>query len=182
MKISKNLKLSFFVVALLWALFFIRSHLPVAHYLQGIQPRRTDALPGILTAPLVHGSLEHLSANSGALFILLFVSLAYSHRLTVSAVSIIVLVGGGLVWLLANSGTLHIGASGVIFGLIGFLMFSGLFRKDWRALIISLLVGVVYGGTLLSLLGYSPGVSWSSHFYGFSAGILAAWVMRRKRR
>jgi membrane associated rhomboid family serine protease len=178
MKFANNIKLTLFLVGALWILHFTSSYLPIGGFLQGIQPRRVDGVSGILTAPLIHGNLQHLIANSGALFVLLLVSLSYSRRFTLRALTVIILVGGSLVWLLATPGTVHIGASGVVFGLIGFLIFSGIFRKDWHALIISLLVGFLYGGALFSLLSYSPGVSWSSHFFGFISGIFAAWLVR----
>jgi membrane associated rhomboid family serine protease len=182
MKLANDLKLTLFIVGCLWAIYFLGAYLPAGGYLQGIQPRRINNASGILTAPLIHGNIQHLSANSGALFVLLLVSLTYSRRLTVRAVIVIILLGGGLVWLLAKPGTVHIGASGVVFGLIGFLMFSGLVRREWRALLISVVVGLFYGSTLLSLLRFSPGISWSSHLYGFTAGVVAAWSMRQTKR
>jgi membrane associated rhomboid family serine protease len=182
MRIANNFKLTLCAVGILWAVFFLGPYLPIGVYLQGIQPRQPRHLNGILTAPLIHGNLQHLITNSSALFVLLLVSLSYSRRLTARALLVIILLGGGLVWLMATPGTVHIGASGVVFGLIGFLMFSGLFRGEWRALVISLLVGLFYGGALFSLFRYSPGISWSSHFYGFASGVFGAWIMRKTRR
>ena len=74
-----------------------------------------------------------------------------------------------------TANTIHIGASGLIFGLIGFLLFSGIFRREWTALFVSLAIGFFYGGALLSLLSVVPGISWSGHFFGFLAGVMAAW-------
>ena len=111
------------------------------------------------------------------LFVLLVVSLSFSRKLTIMAILVISLVGGGLVWLFGGSNTVHIGASGIIFGLIGFLTFIGIFRREWKALLFSLAVFFFYGGTLLSLLRYVPGTSWTGHFFGFLSGALAAsWL------
>ena len=83
-----------------------------------------------------------------------------------------------MVWLVGRPETVHIGASGVIFGLIGYLMFLGLFRRNWKAVIISVVVTLFYGGALYSFLVYVPGISWSGHFFGFLSGVLAAWWVR----
>ena len=104
--------------------------------------------------------------------------MSYNRKLTLEAVAFIGLAGGGLVWVFGSANSVHIGASGIIFGLIGFLLFLGVFRREWKTMIISLVVLVFYGGTLLSLLVYIPGVSWSGHFFGFCAGVVAAWLAR----
>jgi membrane associated rhomboid family serine protease len=96
------------------------------------------------------------------------------------AILIITLLGGGLVWVFGTANTIHIGASGLIFGLIGFLLFSGIFRREWTALFVSLAIGFFYGGALLSLLSVVPGISWSGHFFGFLAGVMAAWWTKTK--
>jgi membrane associated rhomboid family serine protease len=89
-------------------------------------------------------------------------------------------LGGLAVWLFGSASAIHIGASGVVFGLVGYLLFIGLFRREWVALAVSAAVFFFYGGALLSLLQLTPGVSWSSHFYGFLAGVLAAWRTKTK--
>jgi membrane associated rhomboid family serine protease len=148
----------------------------------GLRPRQLDSLAGVVFTPFLHVDLRHLIANSGILVVLLTVSLSFSRKLTLGALWIIILVGGGLVWLSAKGGTIHIGASGVIFGLIGFLMCLGIFRRDWKALIISLAIFLLYGGALQSLLIYVPGISWTGHLFGFISGVLAAWWMRAAKK
>jgi len=165
-------------VAILWLVFFINLALPIDLRLYGLRPRDFDNLAGILLTPFLHVDLRHLIANSGILFVLLTVSLSFSRKLTFRALWIIILLGGGLVWLSGDQGTIHIGASGVIFGLIGFLMCLGLFRRDWKALVISLFIFLLYGGALQSLFIYVPGISWAGHLFGFVAGVLAAWWMK----
>ena len=178
MKIRKNLKFAFAATAILWLVYFINLVLYVDLRLYGLKPRHIDGLWGILAAPFLHADIQHLTANTGALFILLAVSLSYSRTLTFKALLTIMLLGGGMVWLLGKGGTVHIGASGIIFGLIGFLMCLGVFRRDWKALIISIVITIVYGGVLHSLLIYVPGISWTGHLFGFIAGALAAWGSR----
>ncbi len=178
MKIRQNLQTAVAAVAILWLVYFINLLLPMDLRLYGLQPQRLDRLAGIVLTPFLHVDLRHLIANSGILFVLLTVSLSFSRKLTFRALWIIVLVGGGLVWLAGNGAAIHVGASGVIFGLIGFLMGLGLFRRDWKALILSLVIFLLYGGVLQSLFTYVPGISWTGHLFGFISGVLAAWWTR----
>ncbi|MEJ2170582.1 MAG: rhomboid family intramembrane serine protease [Desulfobacterales bacterium] len=143
--------------------------------LYGLRPRNIDSLPGIIFAPFLHVDIAHLIANTGAFFVLLTVALVYKRKLAIKALLIIIMAGGSLVWLLGNGNAVHIGVSGVIFGLIGFLMSLGVFRREWKALVISAAVLVLYGGVVQSLLIYRSGTSWSGHLFGFMSGILAGW-------
>jgi membrane associated rhomboid family serine protease len=185
MKISQNMRIALGTIAILWLVYFLNFFVTVDLRLYGLKPRDIDGLWGILAAPFLHVDIHHLIANSGVLFILLAVSLSYSRALTLKAVFTVVLLGGGMVWLVGKPGTLHIGASGVIFGLIGFLICLGIFRRNWKALIISIVISILYGGALYSLLIYVPGISWTGHLFGFISGVLAAWwtrsIGKRKR-
>ena len=180
MKIKKNLHIAFAVIAALWLVYLVNFVLITDLRLYGLKPRSLDGLWGIALAPFLHVDLDHLIANSGILFILLIVSLSYSRALTARALLIIIILGGGAVWLLGMGGTIHIGASGVIFGLIGYMMSLGLFRRDWKALIISVLIAIIYGGALYSLLTFIPGISWTGHLFGFLSGVLAAWWTKKR--
>ena len=182
MNLWKNLKIALAAVAILWIVYLL--NLTIAYDLRmlGLRPRNLNGLMGILIAPFLHLDIRHLIANSGAFFFLIVISMSFSHKLTVKAISIIILVGGGLVWLFGSSDSIHIGASGIIFGLIGFLMFLGFFRREWIALVFSALIFVLYGGAVSSLLIYAPGVSWSGHIFGFLSGILAAWWTKIEKK
>jgi len=177
----KNLRFALLVVAILWSIYLLDRVLPIDLRFFGLIPRSQDRLWGILTYPFLHANFRHLAANTAALFPLLLVSLSYSRKLTHSALMIIYLLTGILVWLFGRGNAVHIGVSGIIFGLIGFLMFLGIFRRDWTALGVSIVIGFFYGGALLTLFAYIPGISWSSHFFGFLTGVLAAWWMKRGR-
>ena len=180
-KSHSNLELSVLLVVLLWLVLLADVILPVDLRQYGIRPREVGSLGGILFAPFLHANLSHLIANSGALFVLMLVSLSYNRRLTFRALTIIVLAGGLLVWIFGTPQSVHIGASGLIFGLIGFLLFTGFFRREWSALLVSIIVFLLYGGALLSLFVHAPGISWAGHFFGFLAGVLAAWLNRSGR-
>ena len=175
----KNLRFALFIVAILWGVYLLNLLLPIDLRYLGLLPRAQDRLWGILTYPFLHANFQHLAANTAALFPLLVVSLSYSRKLTHSALIIIYLLTGILVWLFGRGKAFHIGVSGVIFGLIGFLMFLGIFRRDWTALGVSVVIGLLYGGALFTLFTYMPGISWSSHFFGFLSGVLAAWWMKK---
>jgi len=180
MKLWQNLKISILITAGLWLIYLVDLVLPWDLRGLGIRPRTAGGLWGLILAPLLHVGPRHLAANSGALIVLLTVSLCLGRALTWLALAVIVLAGGLAVWALAPAGTVHLGASGAVFGLVGFLLFSGVLRRDWRSLAASLAVLLLYGGVLFSLLEVRPGVSWSSHFFGFLAGLLAAWLLRPK--
>jgi membrane associated rhomboid family serine protease len=175
MKISQNLRLAFAAIAILWLVYFLNLILEIDLRMYGIMPRHIDGLWGIPAAPFLHVDIQHLIANSGVLFILLAVSLSYSRAQTLKALLTITLLGGAMVWLLGTGGSVHIGASGAIFGLIGYLIFLGLFRRNWKAVVISIVITLLYGGALYSLLIYVPGISWSGHLFGFISGVVAAW-------
>jgi membrane associated rhomboid family serine protease len=172
--IRQNIQIALVIVTMLWVVHVLNLVLPVDLRLYGVRPRSIDGLWGILATPFLHGGFGHLLANSGALAILLTVSLSFSRKLTMFAVLIIAVGGGGLVWLFGASNTVHIGASGIIFGLIGFLMFMGVFRREWKAMLFSLAVFFCYGGALFSFFSFEPGISWTGHFFGFGSGVLAA--------
>ena len=174
-KIRQNLEIALIAVAILWIVHLLNIVIPIEFRFYGIRPRSLEGLRGIVFSPFLHGGFGHLIANTGALFVLLTASMSFYRKLTLRALLIIQVLGGGLVWLFGSGNSVHIGASGIIFGLIGFLMFIGFFRREWRALIISIAVVLFYGGALFSLLTWMPGISWSGHFFGFLAGVLAAW-------
>jgi len=178
MRMESSVQTALAAVAILWLVYVINYFVPIDLRLYGLRPRQLDSLAGIVFTPFLHVDLRHLIANSGILAVLLTVSLSFSRKLTFKALVIVILVGGGLVWLLGKEGTIHIGASGIIFGLIGFLMFLGFFRREWIALAISVAILVFYGGALLSLFVYIPGISWTGHLFGYMSGVLAAWWTR----
>jgi membrane associated rhomboid family serine protease len=182
MRTGENAGIALSCVALLWGIYVIGLVLPLDLRNWGIHPREVHGLYGLLFAPFLHNGIRHLLANSLALVILLTISLMYSRKLTAIAILIMALAGGGAIWLFGASHTVHIGASGIIFGLIGYLLAIGIFRHELPALLVSLIVLAYYGWTLLSLFVVSPGISWSGHFFGFLSGIQAAWLTRGENR
>lgn len=180
--LKKNIEITLGAVVVIWLVYLLELILPFDLRMYGIRPRSIVGLWGIAISPLLHAGFAHLIANTGALAVLLLLSLSYNRKLTFEAIAFIWLVDGVLVWVFGSAHSVHIGASGIIFGLIGFLLFLGVFRREWKTIVISLIVLVFYGGAVLSMLVYIPGVSWAGHFFGFCAGVLAAWLARPEEK
>lgn len=142
----------------------------------GIFPMKLSGLVGIVTAPLIHADLAHLTANS-APFLVLGTLLFYVYRPIAWKIFILTyLITGFWVWVLGRE-SYHIGASGVVYGLASFLFFSGIFRKDGRLLAITFLVAFLYGSMIWGLfpeLFPKKNISWESHLMGMIAGIILA--------
>lgn len=177
---AKSFGSAFKAVALVWLIHFVGLLLPFHVQNLGIHPHRFSGLFGIFTAPLLHANLYHLVANTTALLILLTIALAYDQKIAIKAVLIIVIIGGFGTWIFGNSGFVHIGAGGVIFGLVGYLLFLGFYGRDLKSLLVSVIVFFMYGGTLMYLLVPVYGISWSSHFFGFIGGVCAAKQLGKK--
>lgn len=151
----------------------------------GLRPRSVDGLWGILGSHFLHANLEHIVSNSIGLLILGLTSCWYSQRLTAWAVFYAALCSGTLTWVIAPAGSIHIGASGVLFGLVGFLVFNGLFRRSWGAFFLALLIGVLASGLVPGMLPTAENkaqlISWQMHLGGFLGGALASWQLRREK-
>ena len=144
-----------------------------------VTPRTLEGLVGLLGAPLLHGSVEHIVANSIALLMLGTLAGTVYPKATLRALPLL-WIGSGLgAWLLGNAGSHHLGASGVTHGL-GFLVFVlGLLRRDRAAIAAGMLAFLFYGGMLMTILPREAGVSWESHLGGAVAGVIAALLFRR---
>jgi membrane associated rhomboid family serine protease len=144
-----------------------------------IAPHDWRGLVGILAAPLLHGSPEHLGANAVSLLLLGTLAGVAYPRATLRALPLLWLGSGLGAWLLGQPGTHHLGASGLTHGLM-FLVFAlGLLRRDRPAIAAAMIAFMLYGGMLLTVLPREPGVSWQAHLGGALAGLLAAWLFRR---
>ena len=173
----------FGLLGAMWAVEILDFVLPFLHLDHfGIQPRQASGLLGIPAAPFLHGDFGHLAANSIP-FLVLGGIVMLGERGVFWAVTVFVIVVGGLgVWLLAPGNSVHIGASGLIFGYLGFLLSRGLFERSPLWIIIALGLLLAYGGMIFGVIPGKPGISWQGHLFGFAAGILAAWSMFPKNQ
>lgn len=166
--------LVFAMLALMWVVEIIDSLDDGRLERFGIEPRKLDGLEGVVAAPFLHADFNHLFGNSIP-FAVLGVTIALGGAARVAIVSAIVAVVGGLgTWLLAPSNTLHIGASGLVFGFATYLIFRGLFSRSWLHLGVGVIVGFIYGTTLAGGLIPQDGISWQGHLFGGVGGVVAA--------
>ena len=167
-------------VVVLWALELVDTALFGLLDGFGIRPRETFGLVGIPLAPFLHGGFDHLLANTLALLPLGMLVAARDRRDFVVVSALVALLTGVAVWLVGAGGSVHIGASGLVFGYLGYLLGLGWFEKSPRTIAIAVLVGAGYGGLIYGVLPGQPGVSWESHLFGFVAGVLVSkWLARR---
>ena len=178
---SRCIKHAFFIAAsftaLLWLIKISESVFGLDLVAFGVHPGRTDGLTGIVFAPLVHGSFSHLLANTAPLLIL-GTALLYGYPKSARIVIPAVYLGTGLgVWLFARD-VYHIGASGLSFGFMFFVFTVGALRWDRRAIALSLVVFLLYGGMIWGILPTRQGISFESHFIGAMIGLLLAVLLR----
>lgn len=149
--------------------------------LLGIYPRHPEALRGILFMPFLHGNFPHLISNTVPFLVLGWLILLRGVG-DFFKVSLAVTLSCGIgVWLFGSPG-FHIGASGVIFGYLGFLLLRGLFERSVQSITLSMLVFFFYGGLVWGVLPGQPNVSWEGHLFGFLGGVLVAKYLPRSRR
>jgi len=148
----------------------------------GLHPLQWEGLPGIFTMPLIHSGWNHLFANTIPLFIL-STFLFYSYREVAWKVLILIyLLSGSWVWFLGQSGSVHIGASGIVYGLAAFLFTSGILRRDTPLMAITLIVAFLYGGLIWGVFPQffpKEKISWEGHLMGLLAGMILAIYFRK---
>lgn len=163
------------MVFLMWMLFFIGVFFQLNLSVFGIFPRTYFGLVGIITMPLIHGSLMHLFSNTLPLLFLGFTLFFFFNRIALRVFLQCYVLTGISIWVFGRP-SIHIGASGVIYALASFLVFFGLFRKDLRSLFISIVIIFLYGGMIYGILPNQPGVSWESHLLGGIMGAILASI------
>ena len=176
-----NFRLAFKIalgfVALIWLIDILNWALDLELQRFGVRPRQFAGLPGILLAPLLHGGPVHLIANSMPLLVL-GTGMLYLYPNSALKVLLAVYLGPGIaVWLFAE-GSVHVGSSGLVYGLVSYVFVAGLIRLDRRAIAASLLVCFLYGTLVWGVLPIRPGVSWETHLAAALIGLLLAIALR----
>jgi membrane associated rhomboid family serine protease len=163
-------------LGVIWGVFVVSRFVPQLNC-YGVVPRTLRGLAGIPAMPFLHRNLNHILGNTFPLFILLAL-LAGSRARPWQVIVELVLLGGLLLWLLGRS-KVHIGASGLIFALIAFLIVSGFLEKRLVSFAVAVLVGFVYGGTLISgvLPRFRSHISWEGHLCCAVAGGIVAYAL-----
>ncbi len=171
------LKFSISLLAVMWVV-HIYSYM-TGHSLgsYGIFPRAKDGLIGIITAPLIHGSWEHIFSNSVPFFVTTTIIHFFYKRVALASFFFIYFLTGAAVWMLGRS-AYHIGASGVVYGLVSFIFWSGIFRRNIKSIVLALIVVILYSGYLGGIVPFQEGISWESHLLGGIVGIFVAFLFK----
>lgn len=171
------------VLALLWAVELINAA-SGRDLLQagGIRPREVGSLVDILTAPFLHGNLEHLAGNAVALFSLGVIAAVPNIKRFLLMTVVVIVVGGVGVWLFSPENTVSIGASGMVFGYFGYLLLRGFVDRRPVDVVVSIGVALAYGYPMWSSIGFGvSNISWQGHVAGLVGGLLAAIILRQRR-
>ncbi len=169
------------MVAVMWISERVDAVLPANLDRYGIVPRTDDGLAGIPAAPFLHVGFGHLVSNTVP-FLALGATIALGGLRRIALVTVLVaLVSGIGTWLVAGAGSVHLGASGLVFGYGTYLLARGFFERNLVHLATGLVVGVLFGGALLGGLVPQAGISWQAHLFGALGGVLAARLMARRR-
>ncbi len=164
---------------LIWISYFLSLVLPIAQY--GLVPRTPHGLIGIISAPFIHGSLSHLIGNSFSFIIFALMLAMLEGNKMFAKVILMILIGGFLTWGMGRNAN-HIGASGLIFSLWGYMLFSGWFSRKLKYIVASIALIFFYSGMIFGVLPGKVGISWEGHLFGFIAGIIVSWFYHRKNK
>ncbi len=170
----------FRLVFLMWLIFALDFLYGYDIKFLGILPRSTAGLPGILLAPVIHGNVQHLVSNTVPIIFLGATLFFYYPRVARTVFAACYFGTNILVWLFARP-SYHIGASGVVYGLAAFLIFLGLFRRDFMSILIACVVVFIYGSIFYGVLPTDNNISWESHLFGAVVGVTFASLYKRAR-
>ena len=167
-------------VAIMWIvqilnLFLFRNSLLI----YGVLPRNPNTLRGILFMPFLHGGFPHLIANTVPFLTLGWFVMLREIRDFWVVTAVTMVVSGLGVWVFGSPGW-HIGASGLVFGYLGYLISRGFFERNLPSILLSIIVGILYGGIIIGVLPIQAGVSWEGHLFGLIGGGIAAWWLSRR--
>ncbi len=177
-KIVYSLIVSCFFIIILWLVKLTEELFSISFSSFGVYPGDLWGLKGVIFSPFIHGDFSHLISNTPSLFVGMFAML-YFYRSSAYKVLLIVWVLTGLMVWFVGRPSYHIGASGIVYGLISFIFFSGVIRKDKRAVGLSLLMVFLYGGLVWGVLPLKEDVSFESHLFGALVGLGCAVIFRK---
>ena len=174
-----SLVLPILFLIIIWMVKIAEVMLGTSFYKLGVYPRHLNGLVGIITSPLIHANFKHLIANSSS-FLVLSTALFFFYRKLAFRIFILNYLMSGIFLWLGGRELWHIGASGIIYGMAAFLLFSGIFKQDLRLLTISLIVIFLYGGLFWGLFPIEPRISWEGHLMGTFSGIILSLLFYKK--
>jgi len=171
------------VTLIFWVVFIIDRSFWNGNLSQfGIMPHRLIGLRGILFAPFLHGNYYHIASNTASFLVLGWMVMLRNTN-DFYFVSLFTAIASGLgTWLVGSPYSVHIGASGVIFGYFGYLLSRGYFEKSFVAIAISITIAMSYGSLIWGILPTRSYISWEGHLFGFIGGVLAARILAAKTK
>jgi len=167
-----------YFVALMWIVHILKVILELRIHRFGIYPRTMEGIKGIFLSPLIHGDFHHLISNSFPMLGMGLIIFLFYKRVALVSFVLIYIITGLLVWLFAYSNAYHIGASGVVYGLISFVFWTGVFRRNIKSIVLALIVLFLYSGYIPGILPNQENISWESHMYGGIMGIFVAFLFK----
>ena len=176
--ILKRLSFPIGFVLFIWLIHFMQVFLGTDLRTLGVFPGRLEGLPGILTSPLIHGSWDHLFYNSLSFLILGSIIFWFYPKIALRSFVWLYLLSGLGVWLFAQSNSYHIGASGLVYGMVSLVFWNGVFRRNLKSTVLALIILVLYAGYFGGIVPGREGISWESHLLGALAGIGLAWFYK----
>lgn len=171
------IKITLGFLAVMWSVFLFELLLQIDLSRFGLRPREGFGLLGLLTTPLLHGSLSHIGSNSAPLFIGGVAMLFLYPNASLRALPLLYIGSAALAWIFARP-SLHIGASGLVYGILAFVFVSGLIRRDLRSVGVSLMIWFLYGSMIWGVLPAGRSMSWELHASGLLIGVLLALAFR----
>jgi membrane associated rhomboid family serine protease len=182
-EINKQISILGSFIAIFWILEILEQfvfHHALDSY--GIRPHSLIGLRGILFAPFLHGGFGHLIGNTIPFLILGWLVMIQETSDFWIVTLITMIIGGAGTWIFGSPNSVHIGASSLVFGYLGFLLLRGYFQRNIPSIMLSLVVGFLYGGLIWGVLPMQPGISWQGHLFGFLGGVLSAKLIAKEKR
>lgn len=183
-KLQKNVRKSLiwpaYLIGLLWVIELFQVLSGLSFKMLGIWPRHWETWYGVFLAPLLHSGFPHLLANTPPLYVLTAMVLFFYRKVAIASFNMIYLLTGLAVWIFGRDNAVHIGASGVVYGLVAFVFWNGIFRRNLKSIVLALIVLFYYGGMFTGILPGKEDVSWESHLLGGLVGVFTSfWFMKR---
>jgi membrane associated rhomboid family serine protease len=174
---NRSIKIFIAFIIIIWLIQLLSYIIPLQQY--GLVPRTSYGLMGIFTSPFLHANWNHLIGNTTSLIGLSIILFYLERDKMISKMVLMVIIGGSLTWLFARTAN-HIGASGLIFAIWGYILLSAWFSRKPKYIWLSILVIFLYGGMIYGIIPLQVGVSWEGHLFGLIAGIYLAWYFHKK--
>ncbi len=176
-KVINSVRYPIYFILLIWGIHLFQFLTPFDFSYLGTYPRTSFGLRGVVFSPLLHSDFSHLINNSIPFFALSSLIFFFFPRVAWKSILMIYVLTGLAVWGFGRS-VFHIGASGVVYGLVAFVCWTGIFRRNIKSIVLSLIVGFYYSGMFLGILPNQEGISWESHLLGGLVGIFVAYWFR----